>query len=283
MLHKQLADKRLRFRDDQRRRLAAKAKELSRKLLAEVATIVTPETLLAWHRRLIAQKYDGTANRGPGRPRKAAEIEALIVRMVEENRDWGYRRIQRALLNRGHAIARSTIAEILERRGIEPAPERMRKTTWKEFLRRHWELIAAIDFFTVEVWTGRGLQRFVVPFYMELSTRKVEIAGIALVANGLWMSQIARNLTDPEQGVLTGKRNLIHDRDPLFNAEFLGLIAGAGVQSVKLPLRSPSLNPHAERFVRTIKESCLNQMIFFGESSLRIAVQNFVAHYHAAA
>jgi len=281
VLREQLGDERFRFSDDQRRRLAAKAKELGRKLLAEVATIVTPETLLAWHRRLIAQKYDGTANRRPGRPRKAAEIEALIVRIAEENRDWGYRRIQGALSNLGPAIARSTIADILDRHGIEPAPERMRKTTWKEFLSRHWELIAATDFFTVEVWTRRGLQRFLVLFFIELSTRKVEIAGIAQVANGLWMSQIARNLTDAVDGILAGKKYLIHDRDPLFTAEFLETLETAGVKSVKLPPRSPNLNPHAERFVRSIKESCLNQMIFFGESSLRIAVQNFVAHYHA--
>ena len=126
--------------------------------------------------------------------------------MAEENRDWGYRRIQGALSNLSHEIARSTIAEILERHGIEPAPERSRKTTWKEFLSRHWELIVATDFFTVEVWTRRGLERFIVLFFIELSTRKVEIAGIAQVTNGLWMSRIARNLTDAEQGILTGKR-----------------------------------------------------------------------------
>src|SRR5688572_15880139 len=120
--------------------------------------------------------------------------------MAEENRDWGYRRIQGALSNLGHDVARSTIAQILERHGIEPAPERNRKTTWKEFLSRHWDLIIAADFFTVEVWTRRGLQRFLILFFIDLSTRKVEIAGIAQTANGLWMSQIARNLTDAEQG-----------------------------------------------------------------------------------
>ena len=122
----------------------------------------------------------------------------------EENQDWGYRRIQGALSNLGHAIARSTIAEILERHGIEPAPERSRKTTWKEFLSRHGELIVAADFFTVEVWTRRGLQRFIVLFFIELSTRKVEIAGIAAAANGLWMRQIGRNLTDCVDGILNG-------------------------------------------------------------------------------
>jgi putative transposase len=156
VLREQLGGRRLRLNDDQRRRLAAKAKGLGRKLLAEVATIVTLETLLSWHRKLIAQKYDGSRKRAPGRPRSAAQIETLVVRMAGENRDWGYRRIQGALSNLGHNIARSTIAAILKRHGMEPAPERSRKTTWKEFLSRHWELLVAADFFTVEVWTRRG-------------------------------------------------------------------------------------------------------------------------------
>ncbi|HTF72681.1 MAG TPA: hypothetical protein VK638_59440, partial [Edaphobacter sp.] len=147
VLREQLGGRRLRFNDDQRRRLAAKAKRLGRTLLAEMATIVTPETLLAWHRKLIAQKYDGSGQRGPGRPRVAGEIEALVVRLAQENLDWGYRRIQGALLHLGHTMARSTIADILRRHGIEPAPERQRKTTWKEFLAQHWELIVAADFF----------------------------------------------------------------------------------------------------------------------------------------
>lgn len=200
--------------------------------------------------------------------------------MANENRDWGYRRIQGALSNLGHEIARSTIAAILQRNGIEPAPERVRKTTWKEFLTRHWKLIAAADFFTVEVWTKRGLQRFIVLFFIELSTRKVEIAGIASNANGLWMGQIGRNLTDAVDGILTGKRYLIHDRDPLFTAEFRSLLKASGIESVKLPPRSPNLNAYAERFVRSIKESCLKRLILFGERSLRIAIREFVEHYH---
>jgi len=216
VLREQLGGRRLRFNDDQRRRLAARAKGLGRKLLREVATIVTPETLLAWHRKLIANKYDGTSRRGPGRPRIVGEIEALVVRMAEENRDWGYGRIQGALSNLGHEIARSTIAEILDRHGIEPSPERNRKTTWKEFLSRHWDLIVAADFFTVEVWTRKVLQRFLVLFFIDLSPRKVEIQGVAPVVNGLWMSRVARNLTDAVDGILNGKRYLVHDRDPLF-------------------------------------------------------------------
>jgi putative transposase len=280
VLREQLGGRRLRLNDDQRRRLAAMAKRLGRRVLAEIATIVTPETLLTWHRKLIAQKYDGSGKRGPGRPRTAGEIETLVVRMALENRDWGYRRILGALSNLGHNLARGTIANILKQHGIEPAPERNRKTTWKEFLSRHWELIVAADFFAIEVWTRHGLQRFIVLFFIELSTRKVEIAGMARAANGLWMSQIARNLTDVDAGILTGKRYLIHDRDPLFTAEFLHMIGDAGVKSVKLPPRSPNLNAHAERFVRTIKESCLERLILFGENSLRKAVEEFIVHYH---
>jgi len=126
-----------------------------------------------------------------------------------------YRRIQGALANLGHIVGRTTIANILKRNGIEPAPERNSKTTWKEFLRRHWAQIIAADFFTVEAWTRNGLTRFIVLFFIDLSTRRVEVGGIASSANGLWMVQVARDLTDAVDGFFTGKRYLIHDRDPL--------------------------------------------------------------------
>lgn len=124
-----------------------------------------------------------------------------------------------------------------------------------------------------------GLQRFFVLFFIELSTRKVEIAGIASAASGLWMSQIGRNLTDAPYGILHGKRYLIHDRVPLFTAEFLEILNSVGVKSVKLPPRSPNLNAHAERFVRTIKESCLDRIILFGEHALRSAIVQFISHH----
>lgn len=157
VLREQLGGRRLRFNDDQRRRLAVRAQGLGRKLLIEIGTLVTSATLLAWHRKLIAQKYDGSVKRKLGRPMKQKDLAALVVRMAQENRDWGYRRIQGALSNLGHECARSTIADILRRHGIEPAPQRDRKTTWTEFLKRHWELIVSADFFTTEVWTSKGL------------------------------------------------------------------------------------------------------------------------------
>ncbi len=177
-----------------------RAKKLGRRVLHELATLVTPETLLAWHRKLIARKYDGSTQRGPGRPRTPNELQQLVVRMAPENRDWGYRRIQGALANLGHEVARSTIANILKEHGLEPAPERERKTTWKEFLSRHREVTVAADFFTIEAWTRQGLTRFLVLFLIDLSSRKVEIAGVGRQANGLWMSQIARNLSDAAEG-----------------------------------------------------------------------------------
>jgi len=138
----------------------------------------------------------------------------------------------------------------------------------------------AADFFTIEAWTRRGLTRFIVLFLIDLSSRRVEVAGVTKEANGVWMSQVGRNLCDAAEGFLIGKRYLIHDRDPLFTAEFLQILAATGVQSVKLPPRSPNLNAHAERLARTIKESCLERMILFGEGSVRRAIREFVDHYH---
>ena len=270
---------RLRFTDDQRRRLAAKAKALSRKALRSLETVVTPETLLRWHRQLIAMKYDGSLRRGPGRPRVLQEIEELIVRMATSNPGWGYTRLQGALWNLGHEVARSTIAAVLKRHGIEPAPKR--KTTWKQFLRAHWDTLAATDFFTVEVCSPVGLIRYHVLFVMEVCTRRVHIAGIVHNPHGAWMEQVARNLTDAFDGFLLGKTHLIHDRDPLFTAAFVDILASAGVEAVRLPPRSPNLNPHAERFVLSIKRECLRRLILFSEGQLRRACAEFISHYHA--
>jgi transposase InsO family protein len=279
-LREQLGPRRLRFTDDQRRRLAAKAKILGRRVLREITTLVTPDTLLAWHRRLIARQYDGSPRRGPGRPRVMAQIRALIVRMATENRDWGYTRIKGALANLDHQVGRSTIANVLRAHGLDSAPERMKKTTWAEFLKTHWDVLAAADFFTVDVWTGHRLTRFDVLFIIELSTRRVEIAGITSEPEAAWMSQVSRNVTDAGDGFLAGKRFLIHDRDPLFTGAFRETLASAGVETVRLPPRSPNLNAYAERFVRSIKESCLDRLILVGEGSLRRAIREFVAHYH---
>jgi putative transposase len=164
--------------------------------------------------------------------------------------------------------------------GLAPAPERVKKTTWTEFLKVHWDVLAAADFFTVNVWTASGLTRMAVPFIIELSTRRIQIAGMTSDPDAAWMGQMSRNLTDASDGFLTGKRFLIHDPDPLFTLVFRDTLAAAGVQVVRLPPRSPNLNAYAEHFVRTIKESCLDRMVLVGEASLRRAVGEFSEHYH---
>lgn len=205
VLREQLGPRRLRFTNDQRIRLAAKAKSLDRRALTEIRSIVTPDTLLAWHRALIARKYDGQLRRGPGRPRVTVEIRELVVRMATQNRSWGYTRIQGALANLDHHVSRGTIANILRQRGIEPAPERQKRTTWQEFLTSHREVLVATDFFTVEVWTAVGLTRFAVLFVIDLATRRVEIAGILPEPDSAWVTQCGRQLTDPVDGFLRRK------------------------------------------------------------------------------
>jgi transposase InsO family protein len=272
--------RRLRFTDDQRRRLAAKGRVLGRRVLKEVCGIVTPDTILRWHRQLIARKYDGTANRSPGRPRTIGRIRELVVRMAGDNERWGYTRITGALSNLGHHVSRSTVRRILREHGIDPAPERSKRMPWKKCLRMHWESIAATDFFTVEIWTRVGLVRHAVFFVIDLSTRRVEIVGIAPIPDGLWMLQMARNLIDGFDGFLAGKRFLIHDRDPLYTRDFRELLEKAGVRPVRLPPRSPNLNAYAERFVLSIKSECLDRMVIFGERHLRHVIVEYVAHYH---
>jgi transposase InsO family protein len=278
VLREQLGARRLRLSDAQRCRLAAKAKKIGRRGLFEIHTLVTPDTLLRWYRRLVAKKYDGSNVRRVGRPRTAAEIEKLILRMARENAGWGYTRIRGALHNLGHEIGRNTIKRILNENGIDPAP--LRKMAWNTFLRAHWGAIAATDFFSVEALTWRGLVRYFVLFAIDLKTRRVEIAGIAQQPEGEWMQQSARNLTDADEGFLNGAHYLIHDRDPLFTEAFRELLGSSGVQTLKLPARSPDLNAYAERFVRSVKSECLAQIIPLGERHLRTAVKEYMEHYH---
>ncbi len=170
VLREQLGNGRLLFTDGHRRRLAARAKAIGRKGLFEIDTLVTPDTLLRWYRRLIAKKYDGSGTRRAGRPKTPAEIERLILWMARDNPRWGYTRIRGALRNLGHEIGRNTIKRILEN-GFDPAPLRKKGMSWETFLRAHWGLIAATDFFSVEVLTRRGLIRYFVLFVIDLETR----------------------------------------------------------------------------------------------------------------
>jgi transposase InsO family protein len=274
--------KRILLSDDHRRLLAVKGKSLGRKALMELTTIVTPDTILRWHRTLVAQKWDHSDKRkSVGRPRVRQVIVDLILRFAKENLGWGYDRIQGALANVGYHISDTTVGNVLKEHGIEPAPDRKRQTTWKTFIKSHWDVLAAIDFTTVEVWTKSGLVTYYLLFVMELATRRVHLAACSPTLGDAFMKQIARNLTDPIDGFVKDKRYVLMDRDSHFSCAFRSILKDAGVEPVRLPARSPNLNSYVERFHRSLKEECLERMIFFGERSLRNAVGQFLSHFHS--
>ena len=282
VLRAKLSKKRILLNDDQRRRLAVKGIILGRKMLEQVATIVTPDTILRWHRELVAAKWDYSRCRKKiGRPPVSADVVELVLRMARENPSWGYDRIQGALANLGYVISDKSVGNILKAHGIDPAPDRKRQSTWKSFLQYHWDVLASVDFTTIEVWTKNGLTTIYLLFFMELTTRRVHFAGSTANPDEPWMLQIARNVSDAEDGFLRDKRCLLMDRDTKFSKEFRDIIENVDVKAIRLPRRSPNLSPHLERFMRSIKEECLERMIFFGEKSLHTATLSYIDHYHA--
>ena len=245
---------RVRLSDGERKTLAAIGHKLGKQALQDVATIVKPDTILGWHRKLVAQKCDGSQQRKPpGRPTIDPELETLVVRMEQENRSWGYDRIVGALANLGYTISDQTVGNILKRHGIPPAPERKTTTTWKEFIRTHMDVLVATDFFTAEVWTLGGLVTYYVLFFIHLGSRQVHIAGMTPHPNKTWMMQIARNVTMEEWGFLASGHSLIHDRDGKYCPAFQRIIDAAGVQRVPLPPRSPNLKAYAAYYISCVR------------------------------
>ena len=200
--------------------------------------------------------------------------------MAPENRAWGDTRIRGARGNLGHQVARGPLANVRKERGLEPAPERKTRTTWRECLAAHGDVLAAAACFTVAVWTPRGLTRVTVLVLMHLASRRVQIAGINAEPDGPWVTQLMRYATDAEDGCLRHRRCLIHDRDPRFRPAGRDPLPPADVTPLRRPARSPNLNASTERFGRTIKDSCLERLVLIGEGSLRRAVHEFVAHDH---
>jgi putative transposase len=270
-----------RLSNAERAKLSEIGHRLGHKALDDVATIVRPDTILAWYRRLVARKFDGSpARRAPGRPRIDRAVEQLIVRMAEENRSWGYDRIVGALANLGPEVSDQTVGNVPRRHGIPLAPERKHTTTWPAFIRAHLAVLAGTDFFSVEVLTPHGLVTYYVLFFIHLASRRVEIVGITTHPTEQWMQQMARNGTMEGCGALRDCRYLLHDRDTKYTASFVGIIKSGNVTALRLPARSPNLNAYSERWVRSVKEECLSKLILFGERSLRRAVTEYVRHYH---
>ena len=234
--------KRLKFTDEQRRQLVIKAKALGKRLF-EVVTIVRPETILRWHKKLIAQKFDSSkVKRKVGRPKVDVEIEQFVMKFSRENKTWGYDRIAGAIKNLGYDVSGTTVANIMRRNGLNPSGERLKGgMSWSEFLKIHKDVIGATDFFTAEVWTPFGLVTYYVLFFIQVKTRKIVIGGITANPNGEWMAQIARNLTGWD-GELESAKYLIHDRDTKYTAQADSIMNTAGIKALKLPAMSPNLN-----------------------------------------
>src|SRR5712671_2688929 len=234
---------RLRLSNPERATLAEIGKRLGRKALSEVAGVAKPDTILSWYRRLVAQKFDGSKSRQyPGRPSVAPEVETLVVRVARENTSWGYDRIAGAMANLGHTVSDQTVGNILRRHGIAPAPKRGQTISWKDFIDAHMSVLAGADFFTVEVFTWRGLVTYYVLFFLHLESRRVNVAGITRHPEQAWMEQIARSATQESWGYLNRCRYVLHDRDTKFCALFRSVLAAGGVKTIALPARSPNLN-----------------------------------------
>ena len=280
--HQEKQDKRIRLTNSQRIRVAAKAKRLSRKMLEQCTELFTVDTIMRWHRKLIAEKYDGSQNRtSPGQSQIGQEIVNLVIRFKEENPRWGYKKIRDQIVYLGYNICKSSVKNILIENGYDPEPDLTIRSTWHEFIKSHWDVLAACDFFTIELLVGRKLVRCTVFFVMELASRKVFFAPVKPQPDGQYMRQMAKILTDSEEGFLYGKRYLIHDQDPLYTTEgFHEILKSSGIKPVKLPARSPDLNCYAERFVKSVKSECLDHLILSSVEQLEYALAQYSEYYH---
>jgi transposase InsO family protein len=237
--------------------------------------IVRPETLLRWHRELVRKKWSYRRTGQPGRPPVDADVRDLVVRLGRENPRWGYQRIRGELLKLQIRISATTVRTILLRGGLDPAPRRA-GPTWTEFLRSQAAGILATDFFTVE--TIR-LKTIYVLFFIELSTRRVHLAGVTEHPDSAWVTQQARNLAIGER--LSGVRFLLRDRDTKFSGSFDAVLRAEGVRVIRTPIRSPRANAFAERFVRTVRRECLDHVLIYGRRHLERVLGAYVAHYVA--
>ena len=268
------------FTDSQRRRLAEKAASIGKQELEELAQLARPDTLRKWFRMLVKEKWTFDSGNRQGRPPLDPATEELIIKLLKENPSWGSDRVVGALKNLGIKVSDTTIGNVRKRHGISPAPEREKKPNWSKFLSAHWDGLLAADFFTTEVLCRSGLVTYYTLFVIELKSRLVHICGSTPNPNGEWMQQIARNLTDYEAGFATGKSHLIIDRDTKYTDKFKTLLDDSGVEIVLCPPRAPRCNAYAERFVKSIKFECLNELILLGRRHLEVSIEKYTKFYN---
>ena len=235
--------------------------------------VVTPATLLRWHRELVRRRWT-YPQRKPGRPPTSRALRELVLRLARENPGWGYQRIAGELLKLGFRISPSTVRRLLAAAGLEPAPRRS-AVSWPAFLRRQAASLLACDFFTIETV---GLRRFYVLFFIELGSRRVHLAGCTANPSGAWVVQQARNLSFT--GLLERTRFLIHDRDSKFTAAFDEVFSSEGITVIHTPVQAPQANAYAERFVRTVRNECLDWLLIVGRRHLEHVLRIYIQHYN---
>jgi transposase InsO family protein len=250
--------------------------------LAESIILFKPETVLGWHRALVHWKWTFKQHqRTAGRPRIEADIEALVVQMARHNSRWGYDRIAGELRKLGITLDPTTVKNILERHGIPPAPQRG-KSNWRTFLKHYQQQMLACDFLTVETL---GLRTVYILFFIELGTRRVHLAGCTAHPDQAWVTQQARQLTWTLQDRFPDKKPmkfLIHDRDTKFTRSFDRIFRSEGIKIVLTPYRAPKANAFAERWVRSLREECLDHLLILNEHHLHRIVSEYVRFYNQA-
>lgn len=239
------------------------------------AFLVTPETILCWHRVLVRSRWT-YPHRGPGRPPLPEETVKLILRLARENPRWGYPRIVGELKKLGISVSKGSVANVLRSHRVPPAPRRS-GPTWSEFLRAQAKGIIATDFFTVD---SVLLRRYYVLFVIELERRVVQLLGVTAHPNGPWVTQVARNFCAELEDVGKRLRFLIRDRDTKFTSDFDRVFASIGIQSIVTPVRAPNANAFAERWVRTVREDCLDHLLILSRGHLEMVLADYVEHYN---
>ena len=241
------------------------------------AFLVTPETILRWHRALVRRRWT-FPHRSHGRPALAHETVELIVRLARENPRWGYLRIAGELKKVGIAVSKTSVASVLRRHRLPPAPRRS-GPTWSEFLRAQAKGILATDFFTVDTVT---LRRFYVLFVIEIDRRRVHLLGVTTNPNGPWVTQMARNFASDLEDAGRHFQFLLRDRDTKFTASFDAVLASVGIDTIRTPVASPRANAFAERFVRTVRQECLDHLLVVSRRHLEALLVEYIGHYNEA-